>query len=198
MNARAGGHHPARGHPFGIEDLRPPYGPGNPVDAALRTIRNEYERAGVFQTERSSPYPLLVVRPDGIKSYSLARNAMASWDDQFGYELIAADLPLAFPPSLPGMKEKLEQSMVVAKDRHQALLAALPAPLRRAAMEDDFDEPKIYNHRTTGVTNSRSIAVLTARRWIKETETGTLFKRHRVLRIRPELGLPACWPIGLV
>ncbi len=127
---------------IGIEDLRPPYGPGNPVDAALRTIRNEYERAGVFQTERSSPYPLLVVRPDGIKSYSLARNAMASWDDQFGYELIAADLPLAFPPSLPGMKEKLEQSMVVAKERHQALLAALPAPLRRAAMEDDFDEPE--------------------------------------------------------
>lgn len=109
-------------------DLRPPYGPGNPLDAALRTIRAEFPPSNGAVT--STAYPLLVVRPSGIAAYVLARAAMSGWDDQFGYELIEEDLELAFPDSTPGLKTKLTKAIDLARDRQAALVMAMPQKYR--------------------------------------------------------------------
>ncbi len=49
---------------IGLADLRPPYGPGNPLDAAIRTVRSRFAPANGALT--STAYPLLVVRPSGV------------------------------------------------------------------------------------------------------------------------------------
>lgn len=110
------------------DDLQPPHGPGNPLDAALRTIRAEFkpENGAVTRTA----YPLLVVRPSGILSYSLARNAMSGWDDQFGYELIDEGLELTFPASQAGLSNKITKSISLAKQRQSALVMAMPQRYR--------------------------------------------------------------------
>lgn len=120
-----------------IEDLKPPHGPGNPLDASLRVIRAAYQRLDPTASNTVSPYPLLLVRPDGIKSYVLARAAMSGWDDQFGYELIDQNMPLAFPPSVPGLASQLVGNLDVARQRQAALIAAMP---RKYAMDSVWEE----------------------------------------------------------
>ncbi len=107
-----------------LENLQPPYGPGNPLDAVLRTIRNEYKPKSGAITRTA--YPLLLVRPSGVRTYALARAALSSWDDQFGYELIDNDLDLVFPQGEPGLKEKLASTIELARQRQSALARAMP------------------------------------------------------------------------
>ena len=114
-----------------MEELGPPHGPGNPLDAALRVLRNAYQARDAVYGITIPPYPLLIVRPEGIHSYALARSAMAGWDDQFGYELIDEQMQLAYPEGIPELKEELTRSLAIAKDRQRALVAALPARFSR-------------------------------------------------------------------
>jgi hypothetical protein len=85
--------------PLGISlnkaSFQPPIAPGNPLDAALLTIREYWQRLDVAG-EAGSPYPLMVVRPDGADTFVLARRAMKSWTDEFGYELVDAKKELDF------------------------------------------------------------------------------------------------------
>lgn len=123
------------------KDMFPP-GPSNPLASALRMLRNRYEESDRKQgLVQQAPYPLLMVRPDGVETYAIARKAIESWDDQFGYELIDADMELAFPPSVPGTKELLEQVVESSKQRQSALLAANPKLAREYALAlDNWDE----------------------------------------------------------
>ncbi|MCH1497015.1 MAG: hypothetical protein L7U72_17470 [Rubripirellula sp.] len=84
---------------------------GNPLDAALRTIR--LHALQVYEDE-NAPYPLLIVRPNGIECYAAARRCMESWDDQFGYELIESSVELAFPPRDEILGQKVEKSIAAA------------------------------------------------------------------------------------
>ena len=68
----------------------------NPLDAALRAIRLHAMR---HYGDPVSPYPMLLVRPDGIEAYASARRAMRDWDDQFGYELVPTEVKLAYGKS---------------------------------------------------------------------------------------------------
>ncbi len=120
-----------------LADLQPPYGPGNPLDAALRTIRAEFPPSNGAVT--STAYPLLVVRPSGIKSYVMARAAMRGWDDQFGYELIDEELELAFPEPTPGLKSKVVSSIDLARQRQAALVMAMPQRFRGMDLADNFE-----------------------------------------------------------
>ncbi len=130
---------------IGLADLRPPYGPGNPLDAAIRTVRSHFVPANGAIT--STAYPLLIVRPSGIRSYAIARQAMAGWDDQFGYELIDESLELTYPESEPGIVAEIDQALVLARERQAALMMAMPAKYRQyinqggQAMESlEFDD----------------------------------------------------------
>lgn len=121
------------------KDLRPPYGPGNPLDAALRVLRTAYQQRDRTFGLTIPPYPLLIVRPDGIHSYAMARAAMSGWDDQFGYELVDADMPLAFPPGIPNLAEELIATIDTARKRQDSLVAALPRQIARARELDEID-----------------------------------------------------------
>ena len=116
-----------------LSDLKPPLGPGNPLDAALRVLRHAYQQTDSTFGITQPPYPLLIVRPDGIKTYALAREAMSGWDDQYGYELVDSDMDLTFPAGPPGLKEQLTSTVEMAKRRQQALIASMP---RRMVPQD--------------------------------------------------------------
>ncbi len=96
----------------------------NPLDAALRTVRM-YVMQNYGDT--IPPYPLLVVRPDGIETYGAARQAMLDWDDQFGYELVPADVDLAFAKPDSQLKQKVDIAIrdAVAKQTRQSSIAGL-------------------------------------------------------------------------
>lgn len=102
------------------EHLEPIPGMPNPLDAALRSIRyyamQEYGDA-------IAPYPLLIIRPDGIAAYAVARAAMHQWDDQFGYELLPADVELAFPAPDAALDGKVAMTIRQAIDRRNLMLA---------------------------------------------------------------------------
>jgi len=111
---------------FGPQDFNGPLGPGNPLDAALRAIREHWTRLE-GDAAKGEPYPLLIVRPDGAVAYSMARAAMAEWDDEFGYELIDQETELAFPPSDSSLKRLLQGTIQAARERQALLAAAMPS-----------------------------------------------------------------------
>ncbi|MCA9239849.1 MAG: hypothetical protein KDA37_06605, partial [Planctomycetales bacterium] len=90
--------------PEGVElkpmDFAKPLGVGNPLAAALRAARDHLVRdnpdAGIDPD--AEPYPLIVVRPEGIGSYYEVRSAIKSWDSDFGYEMVGQDWDLNYPP----------------------------------------------------------------------------------------------------
>lgn len=105
-------------------DFNGPLGPGNPLDAALRAKREYIQQAANGQG--GEPYPLLVVRPSGVLSYSAARAAMKAWDEEFGYELISDEKMLDFGPRDPELDKMLAQTVTVARKRQAMLAAAMP------------------------------------------------------------------------
>jgi hypothetical protein len=119
------------------EDFEGPLGPGNPLDAALRTEREYLARIG--EVERwGEPYPLLIVRPDGAVAYAVARAAMKSWEEEFGYELVEADVELEFPPADPQLQRELDRAIEDARQRQAALAAAMPSQFLRGAADGGF------------------------------------------------------------
>lgn len=111
--------------PWGIElqldDFVAPGEPGNPLDAALTTVKEYWLRYDLAGNE-GMPYPLLVVRPSGAQAYALARRAMTSWVDEFGYELIPEDKRLKYGESDPQLAAEIRRAVDLAR-RNQALLA---------------------------------------------------------------------------
>jgi hypothetical protein len=106
-------------------DFEGPLGPGNPLDAALRATREYLARTGGVE-RHGEPYPLLVVRSQGPRSYAAARAAIETWDDEFGYELIDDDLVLQYPPADPVLKESMQKAVDEARRRQEILRAAQP------------------------------------------------------------------------
>ena len=104
------------------EDLAGPTGPGNPLAAVLRAKREYYRRVG----DTEEPYPLIVVRSDGILAYGAARRSMQGWDDEFGYELVAAERELHYPPPDSSLKNSLHRVIELARKRQLALTRAMP------------------------------------------------------------------------
>ncbi len=87
----------------------------NPLDAALRVFR---QHAVQNYGDGVPPYPLLIVRPDGIETFVTARAAMQDWDDQYGYELVPAEVDLAFPKPDRVLKPKMELAVHEAASRN--------------------------------------------------------------------------------
>lgn len=113
-------------------DFEGPMGPGNPLDASLRALR-EYLARNPEMSKYGEPYPLLIVRPDGVVGYAAARAAMKSWEDEFGYELIEDETKLAYPKPDPTLKIILERAIVDARRRQDLLAAAAPSRYRGTA-----------------------------------------------------------------
>jgi hypothetical protein len=109
------------------EDFEGPLGPGNPLAASLRAVREHLVSQGVFNPDRDGePYPLLLVRPSGIVAYYAARAGMEAWGADFGYELVGEDWKLEFPPADPRLAQVLEITVSQARRRQAEVAAAAP------------------------------------------------------------------------
>ena len=106
-------------------DFRGPLGPGNPLDAALRAIREYHADLGPAGSQ-GDPYPLLLVRPDGVENYAVARAALGGWEDEFGYELIDESMRLKFPEADPTLTQLIGKAIADARSRQAVLAAAMP------------------------------------------------------------------------
>lgn len=112
--------------PAGIElmlgEFAPPLQPGNMLDAALLTIRDYWDQHRLAG-DQGQPYPLLVVRPEGAETFVLARRAMQSWNDEFGYELVSAEKSLNFGQPDARLVAQLRQAIAEARLRQEVWIA---------------------------------------------------------------------------
>ena len=102
------------------DDFAHPVIAGNPVDAALMTIRNYFEKYNLADNDQR-PYPLLVIRPDGAQSYGLARRSLISWDDEFGYELVSSEKVLDFGEVDSQLESEIRDAVENAKQNQLAI-----------------------------------------------------------------------------
>jgi hypothetical protein len=107
-------------------DFEGPPGPGNPLAAALRAEREYMLRDGLDPQQVGEPYPLLLVRPDGIVAYWATRAALKTWGSDFGYELIDDDWTLAFPPADAQLAQEIREALQQSRIRQQRVIASAP------------------------------------------------------------------------
>ena len=124
---------------FGEADFDEPLGPGNPLAAAVRAAREQMlmER-NIDPQNGGEPYPLLLVRPDGILAYDCAMAAMKSWGSDFGYELINADWQLKYPLADPHLASAVAQAVEFARQEHARLVAAAPNKYHKRPRSGDI------------------------------------------------------------
>src|SRR3954451_5775272 len=124
-----------------VEDLRPPFGPGNPLASVLRATRDQIVRA-TSQTSvgrDAEPYPLLLVRPDGLVVYDRARSAIEAGDFDLGFELVESDWKIKFPQADPQLAGIQQQALEQACARQQLIAAAAPRAYAGGADSDGDD-----------------------------------------------------------
>jgi hypothetical protein len=118
-----------------VQDFEGPMGPSNPLAMALRAEREYLLSQHGFDPQRDGePYPLLLVRPNGIIAYYAARAAMKSWGPEFGYEFVEADWKLAYQPPDPQMAQVVNNAVESARVVQQRLIAAAPRQYSQKAM----------------------------------------------------------------
>jgi len=89
----------------------------NPLGAALRVARlHAMQQYG----DQLPPYPLLIVRPDGIYMYRVASALMKDWDDQYGYELVPGEVDLAFPGGDNVLRREMDMAIQRSVARNYA------------------------------------------------------------------------------
>jgi hypothetical protein len=121
--------HP-EGHHLTKNDFIASSWPGNPLAAVLRATR-EFQNAKAAksgQPEPPDPYPLIIVRPSGLKSYLWARAAISAWDSDYGYEFIDEDMKLAFPIEAdPQLAQVQNHALLIARERLLQMVQAAPS-----------------------------------------------------------------------
>src|SRR5205823_3022459 len=124
---------------FAPTDFLGPGGPSNPLAAALRAAQEYWRYAPTDGGVPNEPYPLLLVRPEGIIAYYLARDAMSSWNAEFGYELIGSDWKLDFPIKPDDKLKDMEARAVAeARERLQWLAQASPESFNRSKPKTEY------------------------------------------------------------
>ncbi len=117
---------------LGPQDFEGPITHENPLARAVRSIREYWaNQTGPLRPEEE-PYPLLLVRPDGIAAYYAAREALQAWGSEFGYELIEQDWKLKFPQPDPHLAQLLRQEVQLARARQEVLAKIAPRVASRA------------------------------------------------------------------
>lgn len=117
-----------------VHDFEGPMGPNNPLASALRAEREYLLSQNGFDPKRDGePYPLLLVRPDGIIAYYAARTAMKSWGPEFGYEFVDDEWKLAYQPPDPQMAQVVNKAVESARIVQERLIAAAPRQYSRSS-----------------------------------------------------------------
>jgi hypothetical protein len=130
------------------DDLRPPIGPGNPLASVLRATRDHLVRLNptIGESRDLSPYPLLLVRPEGLMVYDRARQAIEAGDFDMGFELCESDWKLKFPEADPQLAAVEMTALDQSRARQQILAAAAPRAYGNSSMESSgaFDDDDGY------------------------------------------------------
>ncbi|HEV3024886.1 MAG TPA: hypothetical protein VGX76_20565, partial [Pirellulales bacterium] len=98
-------------------------GPGNPLASTLRAMQEYFTRQS-GGANASEPYPLLLVRPEGVGAYYAARAALDTWGSDFGYELVGSDWKLTFPEPDSRLAELTRKVLAEARVRQQEYVLA--------------------------------------------------------------------------
>jgi hypothetical protein len=119
---------------------------GNPLAKALRAARDllTTRAAKAGDSEPPDPYPLLVVRPDGIQQYLAARSAIKSWDADFGYEFIDQQWSLQYPESDPELAQVMQHAVLQGRERTAMLIQNAPRRYGRLGLSASL------NHSSSG------------------------------------------------
>ena len=117
---------------FSKDEFVLPLDPGNMLDSALLANREYWQRYDLAG-DQGSPYPLIIVRPGGAETFVIARRAMKSWDDEFGYELVESDKQLDFGTSDSQLNAEMNDAITEARRRQRAKMVLLAANQKRAA-----------------------------------------------------------------
>jgi hypothetical protein len=118
------------------DDLRPPFGAGNALASALRAARDHLVRLhpGEGSSRDTEPYPLLLVRPEGLFMYDRARRAIEAGDFDFGFELVESDWDLKYPAADSKLAELEHSAVEQARVRQQVLAQAAPRAYRNPSL----------------------------------------------------------------
>ncbi|HWB14214.1 MAG TPA: hypothetical protein VG826_33615 [Pirellulales bacterium] len=109
------------------EDFTVDLGPSNPLVSVLRAATDYHNRAALAgRGAGGTPYPLFIIRPDGIETWFVARMAVGSWGSDFGYELVGQDWKFDFPPADPRLTVAMQQAVAEAKARQEMLAKVAP------------------------------------------------------------------------
>ncbi|HVJ82271.1 MAG TPA: hypothetical protein VNC50_14480, partial [Planctomycetia bacterium] len=95
---------------LGPGSLARPHDSRNPLAEMLSAVGDALPADG------GKPYPLLLVRPDGIENFYRVREALEFLKYSVGYELIPADMELAFPAADPKLKLIAENAAARARE----------------------------------------------------------------------------------
>ena len=109
---------------FNEDDFAGTLGPGNPLAAGLRAAVDYANRnRRTPEGDQGEPYPLLLIRPDGINAYYAARSALRSWGADFGYEFIDGDWKLDYGRPDPQLANVERLAVKDARELQQQLAA---------------------------------------------------------------------------
>ena len=121
------------------DDFEGPSGPGNPLASGLRAAREYLARQSISKNDPGlRPYPLLLVRPSGVMAYYAARDAIASWGSDFGYQLIEEDWRLSFPEKDLALRDVELQAINEARERLQWLAQTRSAVRRKKPVATQY------------------------------------------------------------
>ncbi len=127
---------------------------GSPLEAAMRAKREYLLKQNAFDpVQDGEPYPLILVRPDGIEYYYAARMAISAFGDDFGYKLIGekqAD-ELVYPPEDSEMTAAIQEAVDRARINMREMAKMAPA------MEGSANGPVAYRVNGAGVREAVSL-----------------------------------------
>ena len=112
----------------------------SPVNAASRAVSRYFEEHPEARAANESgrPYPLLIVRPDGVYSYYQARAALEEAGVDYGYQPVAADWPLEYGEMNPVLAAQIEDAVRTARAEREGLAKVIPQlGTAMAAAEND-------------------------------------------------------------
>jgi hypothetical protein len=134
------------------KDFIAPFDPGNPLAKALRAARDllNTRAAKAGESEPPDPYPLLVVRPDGIQQYAVARTAIESWDADFGYEFINEPWTLQYPETDPELAQAMRHAVMQGRERIAMLIQAAPRRYGRLGISTSLGRHGAGGHGRAG------------------------------------------------
>lgn len=147
----------------------------NPLAAASRAAARYYESHPEARAanEIGEPYPLLVVRPEGVNAYYRARNALEQSGANYGYQPIGGDWPVEYGEPNPVLAQWVEEALDEARSVRRGLARIVPGLADQMSAGNSANPGTSYRYPGSG-TNG----------------TGTASQGIRVSRAKPNANNP--------